>query len=217
MTYLPKIPMGPIRLEKGRSRLLAPVFLLSVVTTSLLAAWVHRLTRAIFNPREVSLIARQYDCAFSIDWTELTTQLGANAIPEAMNFQLIVAPRGKKEGPPDHEWPMAVMQALVAVPFFVEYYEDHYDFILSKSGRKWENAPSVWQFAHILRMAAAHGGAITLDDPSFVPVTWGQVTFGPAQNRRRIFGTDLGASDILILMLEMDEELTRLGAGPPSS
>ena len=42
-------------------------------------------------------------------------------------------------------------------------------------------------------------------------VSWYGLSYGPAQNKKIAIGTDLAFADILILMLEMSDELDRLG------
>lgn len=101
-------------------------------------------------------------------------------------------------------WHIAILK-----PFFVEFYEDYIDWLrvnLKNDHTKW---PVVWQFGRIVRNASSHN-RVFISDQKFSPVSWHGLTYGPNENGREIFGTDLEIGDLIILMCEMSDELDRL-------
>jgi hypothetical protein len=101
--------------------------------------------------------------------------------------------------------------ASVASLALVKFYEDYRPWLSATLGNDHTKFPDPWLFAWVVRNAASHN-TVRIDDKSFVPVSWYGLTYGSAQNGRKIFGNDLSAADVFILMLEMNDSLDRLGA-----
>ncbi len=104
-------------------------------------------------------------------------------------------------------------------PIFIEFFENYSKWLnqhalatQTKAGSKsyilWPNA---WQFARIVRNAVSHEGIVNIDNTTFTPVTWHSLTYGPAQSGRTLLGRDLAIADLIFLMIEMSDELDRLG------
>jgi hypothetical protein len=98
----------------------------------------------------------------------------------------------------------------MTAPILVELYESVSDWLYSSIGHQ-DTWPSVLQFSRVIRHAASHGGSINMTGRSPKPVSWYGLTYSQSDNGRAVFGTDLGLGDLIALMLEMDEELSRLG------
>ena len=113
---------------------------------------------------------------------------------------------------------LAINSRLI-IPFFIEFYEDNREWLESYSlGLKakrqylWMLWPNVWQFAHVIRNAMAHGGGrITIKDKSFSPINWHGATVGPSQLDKTLFEVGLSFGDLIILMFEMSNSLDQLG------
>lgn len=98
----------------------------------------------------------------------------------------------------------------VIIPFYVELYEDHIDWVYSKYTKNFRTWPSLLQFARVVRNAASHN-KINWQDTTLSPVTWYRLTYSAANHGRFIFGTDLSFADMLILMFEISDFLDREG------
>lgn len=99
----------------------------------------------------------------------------------------------------------------IFIPSFVIFYEDNVDWIrtnVSSDVYKW---PSPWDFARVVRNAMSHGGKVNIDNPAAKPVSWEGLTYGHAQNKRQIIGTDISVADIVLLMIAMADQLDTLG------
>jgi hypothetical protein len=72
--------------------------------------------------------------------------------------------------------------------------------------------PAVCNFGRVVRNAIAHRGHIHFKSPTAPPVTWHHLSYGPADTGKSIIGTELGLGDLFLISLEMDAELTALGA-----
>ena len=94
---------------------------------------------------------------------------------------------------------------------FVEFFENNVDWLVGNVNSDRSKWPPIWNFARIVRNAMSHGGTINIDSPLAQPASWYSLTYGPAQNKRAIFGVDLVFADIFVLLLEMADELDRLG------
>lgn len=77
---------------------------------------------------------------------------------------------------------------------------------------KW---PPVLAFCRVIRNAIAHDGKLRIDNPKPPPVAWRGLAYGYADNGRPVIGPDLGMADLLILLFDLDEELTAIGAPGP--
>ena len=99
---------------------------------------------------------------------------------------------------------------------FVMYYERFIDWAKQQAAHNIANLEATWGFGRVVRNAIGHAGRITINDKSFAPVSWGGLTYGPAQHGRPIIGPDLHAPDIMILMLDMDRALDEMNYTPPA-
>lgn len=92
----------------------------------------------------------------------------------------------------------------LAQAMFTGYWETNLSAIEASHGkRKSGNWPPVLKFAAVVRDTMSHGGTIHMF-PSVQPVTYFGLTYGPADNGRKIIHNDLTCADIFFLMLEAD-------------
>jgi hypothetical protein len=110
---------------------------------------------------------------------------------------------------------LGISNRLIA-PFFVEFYEDQIPWYLANIQRDKSKFVEPWGFARAVRNAMSHGsGILHINDPAAPTVKWHHLHYGPADNGKKIIGTDLGVGDILILMMEMSDNLDQLGCPLP--
>jgi hypothetical protein len=112
---------------------------------------------------------------------------------------------------------LGALNTRIITPLFVEFYEDARQWLEDEARKThkvqyvWTLWANVWQFGRIIRNALSHGaGRVDIRDETFVPITWHSITYGHAQNGQSIW-TDLSLADLVILVLEMNDELDRLG------
>jgi hypothetical protein len=95
-------------------------------------------------------------------------------------------------------------------PIFIMFFERYNDWLDLNLGRDAHTTwPTTLNFARVIRNAAAHG-KITIRNPSAPPVTWKNISIGPADNGCEIIGHDLRVGDVIGLMFEVDAELDRI-------
>ena len=95
-------------------------------------------------------------------------------------------------------------------PIYLMFFERYNDWLTETYGDA-INWPSTLNFARVVRNAIAHG-KINIRNPATLPVTWKGLSYGYPENGRTIIGTDMRLGDVLILMFEIDGELTKLNA-----
>lgn len=96
-------------------------------------------------------------------------------------------------------------------PIFVSYYENQKPWLEANVSNDTYQWPQEWNFARIVRNAASHSGTLDWRNPKAKSISWHHITYSAADKGRRIVGGDLILGDLLLLMLEMDRALDRLG------
>ncbi|HEY4071018.1 MAG TPA: hypothetical protein VGM04_05615 [Sphingomicrobium sp.] len=99
---------------------------------------------------------------------------------------------------------------------FVMYYENFYPWVKAQALHNVANLEPTWGFGRVVRNAIGHAGKVAINDRSFAPVEWGGLRYGRAENGRVVIGNDMHASDLIILMLDMDRALSAMGYAPPA-
>ncbi len=93
---------------------------------------------------------------------------------------------------------------------FIAFWERHFPWIKDKFGTGNRDAwPPLIQFCYVIRNACVHRGELQIRGA--FRVSWYGLTYTEADNGRQILATDLAIADIIILMIELAEELDRLG------
>ena len=98
----------------------------------------------------------------------------------------------------------------IAVVEFILYYEGYISRVAEFAKHDVKNYPPPWDFARVLRNSISHG-RVNIRDENFKPVSWYALSYGPAENGRKIAHEDMVLPDIWLLMMEMDMALTNLG------
>jgi hypothetical protein len=87
---------------------------------------------------------------------------------------------------------------------FVQYFEATRDAVENKYTKNTQVWPSIWNFGRTVRNAFSHGGTVNIVNTNAAPVTWRTLTYGHAQNGRRLLYQDITSVELIILMREMD-------------
>lgn len=97
-------------------------------------------------------------------------------------------------------------------PVFAGFYEQQSEWLLGNVSTDVRNWSPICNFARVIRNCVSHTGHLTFAKPTSDPVSWHGLAYDPSQNGRLVVGGDLGFGDLLVLMFELSEEMTRLGA-----
>lgn len=76
----------------------------------------------------------------------------------------------------------------------------------------YEKWPETLNFARTIRNAIAHGGSITVQSPNAVTGSWNGRKYTCKDKGRRVIPHEIAEGDLILLMFDVDEELTRLHA-----
>lgn len=108
--------------------------------------------------------------------------------------------------------PFHAAMLRILIQTFTTFYERWRPHIEAKFGDDINRWPGIFAFARRLRDFLVHSnGLVSFRSANAAAVTWYAVTFAPKDNGRDIMAHDLGVADVLILMFEMDDEMTALG------
>jgi hypothetical protein len=95
-------------------------------------------------------------------------------------------------------------------PIFLGFFERYNDWLKDTYGDG-VNWPPTLNFARVVRNSAAHGKIVIrhLGTPA---VSWRDLSYGYADNGRRVIGDDMKFGEVLALMFDCDDELNKLNA-----
>jgi hypothetical protein len=178
-------PKGEIQLEKGKHRLVEPIFLLSAICGGVSAALAFKATGKT-DFAECGFQCLQIDRYVMLPLLEPLGQLlTKNAIPDQIKFRLDEHP--KPSNAESGKSATALMLTKIILPFFIDFYAENSSWVKSKFWQSQKSWPSIWRFAWVVRNAAAHG-EIKIYDPTMVPVSWYDLTYGPIRKTERFLG-----------------------------
>ena len=95
----------------------------------------------------------------------------------------------------------------VGQPIFLMFFERYNVWLTDNLGDA-TNWPMTLNFARVVRNAIAHG-KINIRSKAAPAVSWKSLSYSHADSGRQIIGTDMNIADLIGLMLEADEELSR--------
>lgn len=96
-------------------------------------------------------------------------------------------------------------------PLFTDFFENYRPWLDRTVATDCYQWPAVWNFGRIVRNAASHGGRLDWRNSKAPPISWHHLDYSTSEHGRQIICGDLDVADLLLLMLEMDAELDRLG------
>lgn len=108
---------------------------------------------------------------------------------------------------------------LAASIVFVNFYEAHkdwFDLNLPTDVTRW---PSILNFARVIRNSASHAGKLHFKGPNSPGASWRHLAYTAADHGRLVLGSegaDLRHPDLAILMIEMAQEMDKLGVPIPN-
>jgi hypothetical protein len=209
MTYLD----GEWRIYNGKHRLFELISDLLIITSSISKAFNFTAGKWVtYNIGDVaSFESNQFPLEVKLPLVgpiELALDgLKPNSI--ALGFQKISADQQTK--PPANNTNLQTVLNHVVGSIFTTFYENHATWISANVHGDKSKWPPPYGFARVVRNAFSHGGVINIDNPKTPDMSWHNLTYGPAQNKRQIIGMDLPFADIIILIVEMRDDLDRRG------
>lgn len=103
-----------------------------------------------------------------------------------------------------------LQQAIDGVLFanFLRYYVTGATALAEALGSDWRWGKH-WRFAWVLRNALAHDGRLAFRNAQKNAVEWDGLRYDASDNELPVFERDIGAADLILLMIDMDIELRR--------
>lgn len=96
---------------------------------------------------------------------------------------------------------------LCAAIVFVNFFERYRGLIEATWGDQLGKWPRVFNFARVIRNAAAHSGRIHFDRVITYNVRWRGLVYAYAHNHHQVIGRDMYAADLIYLMIDMARQL----------
>jgi hypothetical protein len=136
-------------------------------------------------------------------------------VPQSIEIRVIDIPdqlKGElhKDILPGVSHQVSDLNDLCASIVFVNFYEIHKPFMKQHWG-KVKDWPGVVNFARVIRNCLAHSGRISIDAGT-PGGSWRKFSYAPADDGRRILGTELFAPDLIYLLLDLSAALEAAGA-----
>ncbi|MFC3308420.1 hypothetical protein [Blastomonas aquatica] len=106
---------------------------------------------------------------------------------------------------------MIRLSSRLISPIFLMFYEQYSGWWKDKYNRDEKTWPEIFRFGRVIRNAISHQMMISWDNDKISPVSWRGLRYSSADNKKEIIGFDLSMADIVFLMIDMSDELDRLG------
>lgn len=206
--------LGLRSLTRSRDRLFDPLFDFAAVTEAIYTSVICLRFNTQNQGSPLNVACSQFpNVVVWIPDKTILPIIHERGRPTTITYE--IAPAPQQQHPPGAPTASinftSVLQHLID-PFYVSFFETHYDWIRKNCGGDAYAWPPVLNFARVVRNAVIHHqGRVQFDNPNAGPVRWYQLTYSPAENGRQAVGGDLGLADMLILMFEIADELDRLG------
>jgi hypothetical protein len=100
----------------------------------------------------------------------------------------------------------------LVTPVYVDFFERYRPWIRANCGGDSYAWPPILNFARAVRnWISHHHGRVHFDNPAAAPVVWGHLSYGPPDAGKLVVGADLDPGGMVLLMIEIADELDRLG------
>jgi hypothetical protein len=165
----------------------------------------------------IAIQAEQFDLWIKFPALKITGAMTKNISPDG--FQIIFSPTegrtGEQIGPTMFGY-VGVSMAIV-LALYMEFYETHVPWLKQKFGVNRKDWPKLFYFARNVRnFVAHHGGKVPFDNASDPPASWHHFTYSPVDEGTIAVGPNrIYLGEMLVLMVEMSDELDRLGCPKP--
>ncbi len=206
MTHL----SGEISVRKGAHRLHGPLNNLLILTASMATAlhWIQNGTVNFKTGAYVTAESNQFDVEVRLPIHGPLEVALAGVVPDEIRLKF-VPKKTESDGDRISGFRNVIMYAVV--PIFVDFYENSKPWLKANVSTDRQQWPAIWNFGRVIRNATAHGGNLNITNPDAPPVSWHRLSYGPGDDGREVVGGDLSFADMIILMIEMSDELDRLG------
>lgn len=214
MTYL----SGNITVERGKHRLLNPLYQLTILTASIGIASTYFVDGQVAF-EEGDFVAAESN-QFQLD-VRLPlygpVQLALRGLtPSAIEIGFHNTPTIKKTYNINIRGFKGALMYAVS-PIFVDFYENSTPFLKKTFGSDPAGWPAVWDFARVVRNACSHGGKLSMNGANSRSVVWHHTTYEKSMNGQQIIGGDFAFGDILVLMFELSDNLDQHGCPVPAA
>lgn len=208
---------GRYLIEKGRHRLLEPINSLCIITASIGYAASSAIgeTRPFAPGEHIPLECNLIPFEVHMPLAGPVEAAVENVLPNTIELNIASYNKNhrtyaRKTGGFEDPMLFAYSAALV------QLYEQNLQFLNDQFGKRdYKNWPNFWNFVRAVRNSCSHGYKLRIDSKTAPAVTWHGVSYHNRQNGHDVIGGDFVFGDILVLMVEISEELDRLGCPVP--
>lgn len=200
----------------GSHRLFDPLVDLLLITSCLVRAWKARSIRKIdYEPGAVAVIdSLQFDRAVHLPLVGALECLMSNIQPIGLELKFV------SKDPPLREFTETNIQPILTnmiAPIFITFFEDYRAWYRANVEGDMSKWPSPWSFGRVIRNAMSHRGVLNIYNSNGPTVAWHHLSYSPQDTGKRVLGTELNFTDILMLMIEMSDDLDQRGCpiSPP--
>jgi hypothetical protein len=205
-------PVGLIRAWEGKHRLFGQLKAFNIISACI-ASSLFRFATEDRNedgiPR-MSFACSQFDREVHFPFANVIETVALDVRTFGIDFAITtkIAQKGQ---------PTLATTALHDVlphsigPLFIDFFENYRGWLEETLGTDTYKWPSVWNFGRVVRNAASHGGRLSWRNDKAQAVAWHHLSYSVLKRGRQVICGDLEVGDLLLLMLEMDAELDRLG------
>lgn len=176
--------------------------------TALSAMCFRTYPAPYLNVHTLRSICYNFDFEVEIDASELLEPLSRHIFPSILNLKFDPSPNGPSRGE-DVDWsnPHIKLYSSFFYQAFLTFFEKCKPKIDSKFGNIKE-APDVIRFGKVVRDAFAHNGKVNITNPNSPVIRWGRSAYAAVNNGNPLLYHDLSNGDLVILMCEIDLELS---------
>lgn len=201
-------------LKKGQHRLFEPMHKVLIIVDGMglgiQAALIGRLETGNYS----SATSNEFDLLVKFPYRRPTEALAIGLPMEEIAFAF---DPNKPEPVPAGKTQTTVKgygnYALEAVtPVFVDFWEKHRRWIRGKCGDESYKWPPLFEFSRMVRnFISHHAGCVHFDNKNAPAVTWHHLVYSPANEGKRVIGTDIQLAELVILTFELSDKLDELG------
>lgn len=205
-------PLGYFAIWKQRHRMFPQIYTLNIAIACVAAAMcrVALPDEPHGELKSASLRCRQFDREVHFPIVNVMETIIADAT--TFGIDIAITANTKPIGVPSVKTrSLNPILAHIIAPLFTDFFENHRPWLdtqLSENPYEW---PEVWNFSRVVRNAASHGGRINWRNQKSPAVTWRHLSYSAADRNKTVICGDLDVADLILLMLDMNDELDKLG------
>lgn len=209
---------GKYLIENGEHRLLKPINSLCIITAAIgcSAEAAVGITKPFAPGEHAPLECNLMPFEVHLPLAGPVHAAVANVLPDLIELNIKALNKNHRE----YEHKTGGFKEPMLFAFsaaLVQLYEENLQFLNDEYGeRQYWKWPNFWNFVRAVRNSCSHGYKLRIDSKTAPAVTWHGVSYHSSQNGHLVIGGDFLLGDILILMVEVSEELDKLGCPVPT-